>query len=643
MYDASTAWNAAKVIAFREAFEVFLYYVKIDSKEEGEIPLGGHLYDAQLRFLDAVFDALAHDIHDIYVLKSRQLGLSTVSRALTVFWIGMHPGLRGSVILDSPPHRDDARREIEEIISRLPASLNFPAVKSANRDSLRLMNGSVITFMAAGTKKTQSSGAMGRGIGTNFCHCSEMATWQNPEGVSSFRKTLAKDYPNRLYIWESTGRGFNQWYDLWKDARIDEFNKRCVFLGWWSKPNQRLLKGTAAYKRYAASPITELEQKRIDEVWELYQHKVDMEQLAWYRKESNPQNFKREDGEEDELEFDDDGLSDDEYFGREQPWVEEEAFSQTGSTFFSAESLTKITKEMVSSTYSAWRYFAGTEFVLMRVDKAHTKRETQLKVWEEPRPEGVYVIAADPAFGENENNDRSSIQVLRCYADKIEQVAEFCSPSVQPHQFAWVIASLMGYYKKVRFILEINGPGGAVFRELTLLKQIVTQGYAKEEAIQHDLKNVFNNCKNYLYSRIDALIPGQGVLHWKTSSQNKVSLMERARDFASNGTAIIRSAELVDEMRQVTRDGDTIKSEGSDHDDRVLALAMGIMCWEQMERRTLIAMGRTREFEIAKNRLTVQDQMALLNKYHLSRYFDGKAKARRQAAAAARQQAWRNR
>ena len=635
-YEASGAWDAEKVASFRAAFEEFLYYVYIDSKDDGNIPLGGRLYDAQVRFLDAVFGALADDIHDIYVLKSRQLGMSTLTRALTVFWLGMHDGLNGAVILDNNDHKEDARREIEAIIKRLPARMKFPTVESANRSSLRLSNGSRINFMSAGTKNTSSGGALGRGTGTNFAHCSEMCTWNNDEGVSSFRKSLSEVFPNRLYIWESTGRGFNQWYDLWMNARADDLSKRCVFLGWWSKPNQRTKRGTPAFERYGSAPPTAEEQAKIDEVFDRYNKVVDQEMLAWYRQASNPRGYNQNSDKTD-----DDTLSDDEYFGREQPWTEDEAFSQSGSSFFPPLRLTEISKTTVSDDYTAWTYYPGMDFLDMTVVKAPNRRSTQLRIWEEPDPAGVYVMAVDPAYGANERNDRSAIQIMRCYADRLEQVAEFCATMVQPHQLAWIMASLLGYYSNVCQMLEINGPGVAVWQEFTSLKRILTRGYMREAAVENGLGAIFNNAKTYIYSRPDAMTPGMGSYHWKTSGANKVGMMERLSDFTTNGVLVIRSRELVDEMRTVSRTGDSIESEGSDHDDRVLAMALGVICWEQHERRALISQGKT--FELAKKSLTPQAQMQLLNQYQLDRFFRTKEGARRQATADARRNAWKGR
>ena len=100
---------------------------------------------------------------------------------------------------------------------------------------------------------------------------------------------------------------------------------------------------------------------------------------------------------------------------------------------------------------------------------------------------------------------------------------------------------------------------------------------------------------------------------------------------------------MIEEMRSVTRDGDSIKAEGNDHDDRVLAVAMAIVCWEQHERKGLISSNRTYKFERSKAALSPGDQYQLLSKHKLNQYFKGKVADRRAAALDAARMAWRGR
>jgi hypothetical protein len=637
-------WSANKAKAYKDVFLEFLEHCEIPSKELGNIKLGGQLYPAQERGLDAIFAGLQEGVHDFKWGKGRQQGISTLCRPFSTMWAALHPGSRGAFVLDTAQHMAEARMEVECIVNGLPARMKFPLFKS-NRAGGKLVQGdkvvSTISFLSAGVKATAAGGALGRGQGVTLCHCSEIGTWVNPEGISSFRKSLAIENPNRLFLWESTGRNVgSDWWKLWGKATANDLEERTIFTGWYLVPTHRIRRGTEMFERFGAPEPTEDEARKIAEVEERYGWTITQEQLAWVRKETNPFGYGGDDTEEA---YEDDGELCDEYQSREHPWVEEEMFTMSRSTFFSAERLTHIAKTTISDSFKPYRYFTGTEFIYLTIEDARSRRETQLKVWEEPKPDGVYVVAADPAYGANENNDRSAIQVLRCYADRIEQVAEFCSTMVQPFQFAWIIASIMGYYVNTRLMLEINGPGVAVWQEFSGLKRIVTQGYLRKEAEELGLKNYFQNCKNYLYSRPDALIPGQGSVHWKTTGANKTPMMERLNDFTTNGVLILRSREALDEMRTVTREGDCIQSVGSDHDDRVLALAMGVLCWEQHERKALINSGRTREFEIAKGRLSVQDQFTMLSKFQLTKFFNNKERSRHQEAAAIRRDSWRQR
>lgn len=635
--DTGEVWSADKAAAYKDAFLEFLNYCVIPSKEKGEIVLGGQLYPAQERGLDLIFAGLQRGIHDFKWGKGRQQGISTICRPFSSMWIALHAGSRGAFLLDTAQHMSEARTEVEYTLASLPTKLRFPTFKS-NRYGGRFSNGSTVTFLSAGVKQTAGGGALGRGQGLTMVHASEVGTYNNPEGLSSFRKSLAVENPNRLFLWESTGRNVgSDWYRMWQKAVANDLEEATIFTGWYLVPTHRIRAGTAQFEKFGSPPITREEAKRIDEVERRYGWKVTREQLAWYRKETNPLGY----GDDDE--DTDSDIAYDEYQGREHPWVEEEMFTTDGSNFFSSEKLTEISKTTASDEFKSWQFYTGADFISMSIEPARHRRQIQLKVWEEPKPEGVYIVAADPAFGANEHNDRSAAQIMRCYADKLEQVGEFAATNVQPHQFAWVLASLMGWYKNTRLMLEINGPGVAVWQEYQSLKRIVTSGYLRREAEEQGLKNFFVNCKNYLYTRPDAVVPGQGSVHWKTTSVNKVPMMERLRDFVTNGGIIIRSREAIDELRVVTRDGDSIKAEGDDHDDRVLALAMAVLCWEQYERRPLIAQNRTRDAEIARTRLSMQDQFSLLASHNLNRYFKGKEADRRAASLLASRMAWRGR
>lgn len=635
-------WTPERVEAFKEAFYEFCRYVKINSKEKGPIRLGEHLYRAQLRFLDFVFDGLSHDKHDFKHMKSRQLGVSTITRALGIFWLGIHDGLKGYCILDTNPHKEEARLELIDMINSLPASYKFPRIKRENRDIIILENGSQISFAVAGTKETKSSGNLGRGSGVNMVIASEMCSWVGYENVVSFKNSLATTFPDRLYIWESTGRGPGLWDDMWEEAKADTNHQCALFTGFWAREDQIIPRNDPDFERYGRQVPTPAEAKKINQVKEWYGWQITPEQLAWVRRYLDP--LAKTEG-DTPAEFEGDVTK-----VREQAWTEKDSALMVDSTFFHPEAISEIADKWASNDFKAYSFSAGVEFTDLKVYKALNAASVELKVWEEPENEAVYVVAGDVAHGTNENNDRSSITVMRCYADGMDQVAEYASPLVTTQQYAWIVMALAAWYAgdtaDVYLIVELNGPGMAVWDEIRDLRRNLQNGYQSRYIAEQGLTNIFRNVKNYFYSRPDSMAAGK-AWHWKTSPgpgpSGKVRLMERCRDFVGNGMLHIRSIATLKEMESMTRVGDTIEAPGSKKDDRAVAVALSVQCWEQRARRNLSINKRTRDNEAKKRRLSITDKASLFHTNQLQTFFAAKKIQSNRSQRVLSRRAWRGR
>ena len=98
--EMGSGWSRAKRLEVEKAFYAFLNQCYVNSKDSGRICLGENLYDGQIIFISQTFDALERDVHKIFVLKSRQLGISTIARALTIFLLGIYDGFMGAVVFD---------------------------------------------------------------------------------------------------------------------------------------------------------------------------------------------------------------------------------------------------------------------------------------------------------------------------------------------------------------------------------------------------------------------------------------------------------------------------------------------------------------------------------------------------------------
>ena len=215
-----------------------------------------------------------------------------------------------------------------------------------------------------------------------------------------------------------------------------------------------------------------------------------------------------------------------------------------------------------------------------------------LKVWEEPVDTAYYVIGADPAYGSSDWADRFCIQVFRCYADGMEQVAEFATSEMNTYQFAWVIAHLAGAYKNSTLNLEVNGPGQAVINELRNLKR---QASVAGGAMARDLMDVLGSMKNYIWRRNDTMSGPSNSIGWLTTSQTKERMLSYMKDYFERGMMAVYSMDLIEEMKTIVRDGGSIEATGRNKDDRVIAAALATAAYAEQLQPMLIQNRITRD------------------------------------------------
>ena len=613
--NAKTVPGGSKSTRWMPLFEKFIANLSIDSKETGIGPL--ELYASQRLFLEGVAAGLEEDIRSFTVLKARQLGISTIMLAIDLFWLSVFPGTQGALVTDDEGNREQFRNILERYMAGLPKSFRVRVTKH-NREMLTLSNGSVLYYIVAGTKR---KGAMGVGRGLNFVHATEVSRYGDPEAWASFVAAFAEQHPSRLYVFESTARGYNLFYDIWTDAK-QSVDQKAIFIGWWAKEIYRVKKTSRVFKSVMDMDVnnlpvyTEEEKELIAKVKELYNVDIDAEQVAWYRHETKKLG------------------GDAGYIQQEHPWWEGQAFMMSGRMFFPNKQLTIAVDRAYATGFKGYRYALTDDFIQTKIEPVKSSKMAQLRIWEEPDHEGVYALGADPAYGSsvenNDWNDRFAIQVLRCYADRVVQVAEFANDNLAPHQFAWIIAHLAGYYRNVRVVLEVNGPGVPVFQEMKHLKQALSRGLDAERARARGIDKIFDNLSWYLYHRHDSL--GSGFfLHFKTTGETKNQIMSRMKDMLMLNMLDLKSVPLVDEMRMIVSDGTWVGAEGRGKDDRTLACALALRAYDDWLRGTLVDEGRT--FESESKRIAVRDDKnngkgATYGRYVIEDFF-AKAEAKR--------------
>lgn len=195
----------------------------------------------------------------------------------------------------------------------------------------------------------------------------------------------------------------------------------------------------------------------------------------------------------------------------------------------------------------------------------------RLKLWMplnvrmEP-PARAYIVAADIATGTGGAHSSNSVaQIIDTVS--VEQVGEFVSQTIMPSDFADYCMMLGYWLNNAQIIFEVNGPGSA------FMKRIQDRKY----------QNV--------YWRKTLEGTGQKMsrkMGWHTSEVTKEIMFTDFERVVREGVLIVRSSAVVDECRQYIRDnsgklvfGNALKSPGSTHGDRVIALCVGVQALKE--------------------------------------------------------------
>jgi hypothetical protein len=612
-------------------FRRYLKHIRIQSKHAAEDLDGSgielNLWTSQSRVLEQICQGLEDGVHVFYILKSRQLGVTTITIAIILFWLAYHPNTIGCLVSDSEKNaaknRETVRRYVQSLASFMGKSFSLDKRHGAkdNRFGFTFSNKSRLDMLVAGTKK-----AWGEGEGYIVGHLTELASYAKEEGLESFRHAMAPDNPRSLYIMESTAHGPNHWKDMWEAAMADEYSSRCIFVGWWSNDLQRIRENDRRFKAFGLAPPTPEETEKIIAVKKLYDFDITPEQLAWHRLEMTRPN------------------SSDMDMSQNQPWTASEAFVQSGISFFGPKRIHNRMEEIRNAPeggvedggygYKAYEFYLADEYHLSRVEALTDEpRDGQIKlrVWEHPHPEGWYVIGADPAGGRSEVSNYHCASVWRVFADKMVQVAEWADNIPETRHCAWVLSYLAGQYKNCRINIDLTGGiGSAVMQSFDDLRvrmrsdlyQAEIRLAAEREIARKqemdptrprrsenappsnfDFDDFLSAATWHLYRRIDS--PGPGYQYNTVVSQRiKYHTMNILRDSFVTGLLEIRSIPLLEEMLNVVQDNTKIdigaSAPGRLRDDRTFAMALANSTWLENLRGGLISNGLTWQGSLLK-------------------------------------------
>ncbi len=583
-------------------FYEFIKYLRITSKEVVAIDAKGsplNLWDSQKVVLKEIEHGMERGVHNFMVLKARQLGISTVTLALDVFWLAYFGPLYGALVTENEKNSNVFRQTVESYINSFPKGFfgkKFE-ISSSNDKFMSFTNGSRLDFLIAGKNKEN----WGEGSGYVLAHCTEVAAYGKPAGLQSFREALSETHPHRLFVYESTAKGLNHYKTMWDEFGRDTYAKRRIFSGWYHKPTNMIKKNDPRFKVYGVGEIDPLEEDLIARVKTEYGYSISKEQLAWYRWRHS------------------DELATVQDLHQNLPFTAEQAFVASGYSFFSMTTLAQEMERCSAIQYIGYKYIIGNDFwgvVCEQITDPNRMEEVVLRVWEEPKEDAIYAIGVDPAYGRDEMNDRHAISVWRCFGDKMVQVAEYADNEAGTKQAAWVLAHLAGAYKNCVINVEAApGPGGVIMNELENLRDKVRLDPRFDNVTDKNpnWEDFLSTARWYLYKKYDHF-SGGSVKGWESNYKTKLQLMESIRDNFSGDRIVIRSVPLVTEMMSVIRKGDVIGAPESEHDDRVFGMALANRGWVQDIMMGMFAQGELYENYVAElNGVPIDKSVKMIN------------------------------
>lgn len=235
-------------------------------------------------------------------------------------------------------------------------------------------------------------------------------------------------------------------------------------------------------------------------------------------------------------------------------------FLGSGETYFPSKIITELT-DQTRNNYPSRKLFAkwaNTSGRMAQLENEQSKGA--MWIWKEPVEGREYIIGADCAEGQGENNDNSCFEIIDSITS--EQVAEFYSNTIVPHEFAQVLNEVGTFYNNALIAVENMGPGGAVISNL--------QHTLYYENLYFDTTKTNTNTK-----------PGV-----KIGQVNRPLFLESLQNKLLNKSMLINSFRFVTELQTFEYNPASKKAQAQKgkHDDAIMAMCIALYVRESLNR-----------------------------------------------------------
>lgn len=474
-------------------------------------------------------------------LKARQQGGSTLALALSFQRAGLSPNINALTVANDKPTSENLFRTIKLFHESLDPAIRPKTRYNTKRDlTFEDDNDPEAGLRSSFMVDTANNLHVGVSRTITMLHLSEVARYGKAEKALSTVLGTIPLSPGTSIIMESTAYVMGAYFkSMVERARRQEGAWRFCFVPWTRSPEYSMPLGPR--ERLL---LTKDEQRLAKEFH------LTMEQLKWRR-------FKIAEMKGDEISF-----------MIDFPLTVEEAFVTLGYSIFRPPMIRKLALH-VKPPVRRCEIFPERHAVI-------DIPEGNLWIWESPRPDAEYDIAADVSLEDeaeeidpddpearqrqedDDASDFSTIQVVR--RGTLEQVAEW-KGRVHPIRLAELLACLGYYYNTAQIAPEVQSIGVATGGHLSLVLR-------------------YPNIYRWRYrDRVQQTLTKYAG--WDTGFKSKQYLIAFGLSVVANrkdGEPLIHSERLLDEIKTFVRTGyASYEAAAGHHDDLVMAWLIALV------------------------------------------------------------------
>lgn len=454
------------------------------------------------------------------VLKSRQLGISSLTTALSLYYACTRPNTTSLLLSYSIDSANGIFDKLKQLYYDMPTSIK-PSLENNNKKELKFSNGSKIVVATNGNKD------VARGLTLNgVVHISEMAFMKDTikKNLLAIEQATSRD---GVIIVESTANGLNFFNEFWNKSENGENMYKPFFFSWVDDKVMFADEYEHFYNVWKSRNNEKIlsESDFDEEEVNLFEKGATIKQLIWRRlKISN---------------------SSKEQFRQEFPSTSYESFITSGEGVFDVEYISERERFLPKAL--------GKKEVLISStlsDILSNQINNGLNIYEKPISKKKYYIGVDASEGLG--LDYSVVDII---SEERIQVAQYRSNKVKPYMLSQIVHELAKYYNNAYIVVEKASSGHTVLDRL---------------------KNDYKYANLHKYKEYDSRGRRKKKIGFSMNEQSKIQAINDLVEFIETGQLLINSKYTLQEMKNFgIKDGKLKALSGND--DTIISLALCIV------------------------------------------------------------------